>query len=123
MLFRSYPAGGPDIVDRLERFAGDDGSVIVADADGEVAGFVALHLVPRFEHGDHVVRVLALVVDPGARERGVGRRLMDAVEELATSRGAAFLEVTSGHHRPDATRLFESLGYEPNLTSYLRKRL
>ena len=88
-----------------------------AVAEGRVPGGAALEV--DLER----IRVLALVVDPGARERGVGRRLIDAVEELATSRGAAFLEVTSGHHRPDATRLFEALGYEPNPTSYLRKRL
>lgn len=118
-----YPAGAPDIVARLERFAGHDGGVIVADVDGEVVGFVALHLIPRFEHGDQVLRVLALVVDPGVRDRGIGRQLMDAVEGLARERAVAFLEVTSGHHRPDARRLFESLGYDASVTAYLRKRL
>lgn len=38
-------------------------------------GFVAFHVVPRFEHDDHFVRILALVVDPGIRERGLGRLL------------------------------------------------
>lgn len=118
-----YPAGTSDIVERLARFAGDDGTVIVADADDEVVGFIAIHLIPRFEHGDHVARILALVVDPGVRERGVGRLLMDAAEQVARDRAAAFLEVTSGHHRPDARHLFESLGYDAKLTAYLRKRL
>lgn len=118
-----YPAGAPDIVARLERFAGHDGGVIVAEIVGEVVGFVALHFIPRFEHGDQVIRVLALVVDPGVRDRGVGRQLMEAVEGIGRERGAAFLEVTSGHHRPDARRLFESLGYDGALTAYLRKRL
>jgi len=31
--------------------------------------------------------------------------------------------VTAGHHRPDAQRLFESLGYDATVTTYLRKRL
>lgn len=118
-----YPAGTSDIVERLARFAGDDDTVIVADVDDEVVGFIAIHLIPRFEHGDHVARILALVVDPGVRERGVGRLLMDAAEQVARDRAAAFLEVTSGHHRPDARHLFESLGYDATLTAYLRKRL
>lgn len=118
-----YPAGMSDIVERLERFSTERSQVIVADLDGEVIGFIAVHLLPRFEHGDHVARVLALVVDPGARERGLGRRLMEEAEGIATAAQAAFIEVTAGHHRPDARRLYESLGYDAGMTTYLRKRL
>lgn len=118
-----YPAGTSDIVARLERFSSEHSQVIVADLEGEILGFVAFHLLPRFEHGDHVARVLALVVAEGARERGVGGRLMDAAEAVAVGAGAAFIEVTAGHHRPDARRLYESLGYDAAVTAYLRKRL
>lgn len=118
-----YPAGTSDIVARLERFSTEHSQVIVAGVEGEVLGFVALHLLPRFEHGDHVARILALVVDGGARERGVGGRLMEAAETVAMEAGAAFIEVTAGHHRPEARRLYESLGYDASVTAYLRKRL
>ena len=118
-----YPAGTSDIVERLERFSTERSQVLVADLDGEVIGFIAFHLFPRFEHGDHAARIVALVVDPGARERGLGRRLMEEVETIAVGAGAAFLEITAGHHRPDARRLYESLGYDAGVTTYLRKRL
>src|SRR5689334_22158005 len=91
-----YPAGPSDIVERLGRFAGPESAVIVADVDGEPIGFVAIHRVPRFEHDDAVLRVLALVVDAGVRERGIGRLLMDEAERFARKDGAAFVEVTSG---------------------------
>ena len=118
-----YPAGPTDIIERLERFAGHDGAVLVADVDRDVVGFIAVHVIPRFEHGDAVVRVLAMVVDPGVRDRGIGRLLLAGAEEIARGRSAAFLEVTSGHHRPEARRLFESAGYDATLTTYLRKRI
>jgi len=118
-----YPAGTTDIVDRLARFSTPESRVVVADHDGELIGFIALHVVPRFEHDDRIVRVLALVVDAGARDRGVGHRLMAEAERLGAEVGAAFVEVTAGHHRPDAFRLFETLGYDPTATAYLRKRL
>jgi GNAT superfamily N-acetyltransferase len=118
-----YPAGPSAIVARLARFAGPDSHVVVADREGEVIGFIAFHALPRFEHDDDVVRILALVVDAGARERGLGHQLMAEAEHFARERGAAFVEVTAGRHRPDARHLYESLGYDASVTAYLRKRL
>ncbi len=118
-----YPAGPSDIVARLERFASPYSTVSVAESGGEVLGFVAVHLLPRFEHDDRIARILALVVDAGVRERGVGHLLMAEAERIAAAAGAAFIEVTAGHHRPDAQRLYETLGYEGSVTAYLRKRL
>ncbi len=118
-----YPAGPSDIAERLARFSPPDGAVIVAEHEGAILGFIALHALPRFEHGDSIVRILALVVDAGARERGVGRALIGEAERLGTERGAAFVELTAGHHRPDARHLYESLGYDASVAAYLRKKL
>ena len=118
-----YPAGSSDIGARLERYASLGSQVLVADAAGEVVGFITVLVLPRFEVDDRFARVTSLVVDAGVRERGIGRLLMEAAEEQAKSAGAAWLEVTAGHHRPDARRLFESLGYDPGVAVYLRKRV
>ena len=118
-----YPAGPSDIVERLTRFASDHSRVLVAEHDGALLGFIALHAMPRFEHDDRILRVLALVVDAGARERGVGRALMAEAERIGVDLDAAFIEITAGHHRPEARRLYESLGYDGNVAAYLRKKL
>lgn len=118
-----YPAGPSDIVSRLERFASPYSQVIVAELDGELLGFVAFHALPRFEHDDRIVRILALVVDAGVRERGVGRLLMAEAERAGRDMGAAFIEITAGHHRPDARQMYEAIGYDGSVTAYLRKRL
>ena len=118
-----YPAGPSDIVERLGRFGSPHSRVIVAEHDGEVLGFIAIHALPRFEHDDRIVRVVALVVDAGVRERGVGHLLMAEAENVGRELGAVFTEVTAGHHRPDAQRLYESLGYDASVTTYLRKKL
>jgi GNAT superfamily N-acetyltransferase len=118
-----FPAGPSDIVARLERFSTPDARVVVAEHEGAVLGFIAFVALPRFEHGDRIVRIVALVVDPGARERGVGRSLMAEAERVGAELGAAFIEVTAGHHRPDARHLYESLGYDASVTAYLRKKL
>ena len=118
-----YPAGPSDIIERLTRFASDHSRVLVAEHDGALLGFIALHAMPRFEHDDRILRVLALVVDAGARERGVGRALMAEAERIGADLDAAFIEITAGHHRPEARRLYESLGYDGNVAAYLRKKL
>jgi ribosomal protein S18 acetylase RimI-like enzyme len=118
-----YPAGPSDIVDRLAHFSTDRAQVIVAEHDAVLLGFIALQVLPRFEHDDWIVRILALVVDAGARERGVGRALMAEAERVGSENGAAFAELTAGHHRPEARHMYESLGYDATVTAYLRKRL
>lgn len=118
-----YPAGPSDIVVRLGRFTGPDARVIVAEHDDALLGFIAIHALPRFEHDDWIVRILALVVDAGARERGVGRTLMAEAERVGREIGAAFIEVTAGHHRPEARHLYEQLGYDASISAYLRKKL
>jgi len=118
-----YPSGPSDIVDRLARFDSEHSRVIVAEHDGEVLGFVAVHALPRFEHSDRIIRIMALVVDAGERGRGIGRLLMEEAERLGRDLDAAFAEVTAGHHRPDAKRLYEELGYDGTVAAYLRKRL
>ncbi|MDA8236776.1 MAG: GNAT family N-acetyltransferase [Chloroflexi bacterium] len=117
-----YPAGASDVVRRLERFAELGSAVRIAERGEDRLGFVAVHLLPRFEHDDHLARVIAMVVDPAMRSRGIGRALLAEVDRLAADAGCAFVEVTAGHHRADARRLFEAAGFDAALTTYLRKR-
>jgi GNAT superfamily N-acetyltransferase len=117
-----YPAGASDVVRRLERFAEMGSLVRIAERDGERLGFIAVHLVPRFEHDDQLARVIAMVVDPAVRSRGIGRALLAEVDRAAIAAGCAFVEVTAGHHRTDARRLFEGAGFDASVTTYLRKR-
>ncbi len=70
---------------------------IVAEHDGAILGFIAVHALPRFEHDDRILRILALVVDAGARERGVGRTLMAEAERIGAR---ARRRVRRDHRRP-----------------------
>jgi GNAT superfamily N-acetyltransferase len=96
--------------------------VLVAEAGDEVVGFVSVLILPRFEVGDLFARITSLVVDAGVRERGIGKLLMRAAEDAARELGVVSFEVTAGHHRPDARRLYESLDYDAGVAAYLRKR-
>jgi len=118
-----YPSGASDLARRLDRFV-ELGSVVrVAERDGIALGFIACHVLPRLERDDPIIRIIALAVDTGARGRGVGAVLLAEAERVAREAGAAFVEVTAGHHRAEARRLFEHAGFDAGLTTYLRKRL
>ena len=92
-----YPAGPSDIVARLERFATPEARVVVAEHDGALLGFIAFCALPRFEHDDWIVRIVALVVDAGARERGVGPH---AHGRGGACRHGARSGLHRGHRRP-----------------------
>jgi GNAT superfamily N-acetyltransferase len=69
------------------------GCVFVAELDGVAAGFAAV--VPRPDGG---AELDALFVEPHLWKRGIGRRLVDHVVEVARSRGASFLHVIGNPH-------------------------
>jgi hypothetical protein len=48
---------------------------------------------------------------------------MAEAERVGRELGATFIEVTAGHHRPDARHLYDTLGYDATVTAYLRKKL
>ncbi len=78
-----------------------DDYVVASDARGRVIACGALR-----EYSPSVAEVASIAVAPGAQGRGIGRAIVDHVEELAVRRGYAdvFLVTIS-------PGFFESLGY------------
>ena len=57
-------------------------------------------------------RITALCVDENERGRGVGKRLIEKIEEICKKKECNYLEVTSGRHRKENAHIFyESVGY------------
>lgn len=64
-----------------------------------------------------------VVVDSEARNRGVGRRLVEAVVEAARDAGCRTLDLTSRPSRETANRLYERCGFTRRDTNVWRYRL
>ena len=79
-----YPAAGSTIAARIERFEAGNGHVLVAEDAGELLGFVALHLMPRFEHDDTIGRVPASPPSDGVA--GAPRSAMGAAARRLVAR-------------------------------------
>jgi len=97
---------------RIQAWRHDPASAAyVADADGDLAGLVAVHICPFFERTGAWGRIVALVVAEQARGQGVGGQLMAAAESFATGFGCVRIEVTSADGRQDAHEFYQRLGY------------
>jgi len=100
-----YPEPWSEAVFR-EEIARHDRVYLVAEEGGAVVGYAGLLLV---EHDAHVTTV---AVDPRARGRRLGTRLMLALADAALAAGAAHLTLEVRVSNTAARRLYERFGFE-----------
>jgi GNAT superfamily N-acetyltransferase len=83
--------------------------VLVAERDGEVVGMA--HIVPSgAANAPHRAEVQRVAVAERVRGTGVGRKLMEAVDDAARERGLTLLWLTT-HEGTDACAFYEAVGY------------
>ena len=85
------------------------------DQTGNILGYVEAEVYESL-YSDAGLNILGLAVFPSAQGRGIGRQLMERVEELAKSRHYAFIRLNSASHRKEAHIFYEHIGYEGNKT-------
>ena len=103
-----YPASGEAVARRLERV---QPGVLVAELGGRVVGVASFHLIPHIELDHPTARLTSLVVAEEARQGGIGRALVDRVEQEARTQGCGRLELMSGDRRTDAHAFYRRLGF------------
>jgi ribosomal protein S18 acetylase RimI-like enzyme len=103
------PPRGPDASFFNERTRPDE--VLIAEVDGQVAGFAALGQTVPIPSHRHVLEIRGLAVDPAHQHRGVGRRLVEACVAQARQQGARKLTLRVLGFNDRARRLYESCGF------------
>lgn len=93
-------------------------SLLLARLDGHVVGMLTLASF-RIPSGVRAW-IEDVVVDTAARGRGVGELLTRAAIEIAESKGARTVELTSRPAREAANRLYSRLGFQPRDTNVYR---
>lgn len=98
------------------QIADDDTALFVVAEDGIVLGLVMAVMQssppwPGFVER-RFVEVVDLAVAPGARRRGIARRLMQAAEEWALSRSADSVDLTVVEGNDAALALYQATGYD-----------
>ena len=79
---------------------------VVAESGGRIAGSNCL------DERSIIAGVGPITVDPGAQNRGVGRKLMEAVMERARERGAAGIRLVQAAFHNRSLSLYASLGFD-----------
>jgi GNAT superfamily N-acetyltransferase len=104
------------IVEMLHRCRDCEGEVLVADADGELAGYVTiLNRVQSddLDDGDIEFGLIAdLVVRQDFRGQGLGKDLMRAAENFAGENGVQWLRISVMAANQGARQLYASLGFD-----------
>lgn len=115
-----YPSGVSDVEERLDRLRIVGDRVVVAEADGKVAGLAHLQVTPALERERPAARIGALVVDEAFRGRGIGRALLDVLEGEARLRGCELIYLTTSEGRDDAHAFYERVGLKRDGRRYAR---
>lgn len=99
-----------------ELITDDDAALLVAEAGEELAGFVQVFVreapaLPVFVPRRFAV-VDGIVVRSGFQNHGIGRRLMEKVQEWAISKEATSIELNVYEFNEAAISFYERLGYQ-----------
>jgi GNAT superfamily N-acetyltransferase len=95
--------------------AGDAFYLLATDPSGVVIGYAMCEAV-RGDDDTFLVRggileVVSLVVDDGHRNQGIGRRLLAAIEEVATEQGLNTLKVAVMAGNAGASHFYSTTGF------------
>jgi GNAT superfamily N-acetyltransferase len=118
-----YPVAADALAERLGRLLGrDEELVLVAEEiGGDVVGWLHGSEQELLESGRRC-EILGLVVDGTHRGRGVGRRLVQAVEAWASARGLDQMAVRSNVARAESHPFYERLGYVRTKTQHAYRK-
>jgi len=86
-----------------------DNMVVTARTDKDLVGFAMAHF------GDDSVHVTLLAVAESAQRRGVGRQLIDWIEESAVTAGVFMVELELRTGNTGAKQFYAALGYRETL--------
>lgn len=100
-----------------------DYKTFIATDDTEILGMVGFSKNYSYERNGIYVRILALVTRSSFRQRGIGKKLMDAAENWATEIGAGNVLLNCGNReeREIAQLFYKKIGYQVRSSGFIKK--
>ena len=100
-----YPSESTHVVE-VDAPAAPDAVFLAASRDGELLGSIALRIIAP-GHAE----IKRMFVRAEARGHGVGRRLLEALENAARRRNIERISLETGIRQPEAIGLYRASGY------------
>lgn len=100
-----------------------DYKTFIATDDTEILGMVGFSKNYSYERNGIYVRILALVTRSSFRQRGIGKKLMDAAENWAREIGAGNVLLNCGNReeREIAQLFYKKIGYQVRSSGFIKK--
>jgi GNAT superfamily N-acetyltransferase len=112
-----YPCSASDLRSRIEQLLhSSERTAFAAILDGRLVGWIDIAM-ERHLQSPEVAVIGGLVVHEDVRGRSIGRRLCQAAEDWARSRGLSIVRVRSQVKRQEAHRFYQRDGYQLVKTS------
>jgi phosphinothricin acetyltransferase len=98
------------IIDSAALIADEKISCLVFDDDSEIAGFgcLVIHSVPT---KGEVARIEDIIIGENYQRKGLGRKMIEALLEIAKDKNISRVNLTSNPMRVGAHKLYESVGF------------
>lgn len=124
-IFCEPDDGWPTFAAVEKLVAGPDSTILVAEANDDIAGFIGLKVyrverTPRMRER-HFVMIENMAVDPLRRRSGIGRALLKGAEDWTAQRGIALLQLFVWEFNDAALRFYESEGFVTELRGMARR--
>jgi len=84
--------------------------IFVATIDSQVVGYVHAHDYDVI-YMDHLKNIMGIAVDHNYQKRGIGKKLLNAVEQWAKEDHAKGVRLVSGETRVGAHEFYKHCGY------------
>ena len=109
-----YDVDVENVKKQIEKLTNDkEQHIIIGYEDentGKIIGFVHAQMYESF-YSDLGLNILGLAVNPNFQGRGIGRKLMNKLEEYAVDNNISFIRLNSALRREEAHRFYEHIGY------------
>ena len=114
-----YEFSEEQVEQNLRRLIGSTENLLLVavDQEDEVIGFIHANNHDPI-YAPPMKDIVAIAVSPEFRHHGIGRRLINAVEDWAVATGAKGVRANSGIQQKNALAFYKSMGYEYIKTVY-----
>ena len=109
-----YDVDVENVKKQIEKLTNDKNQHIIIGYEDEttrkIIGFIHAQMYESF-YSDLGLNILGLAVNPDFQGRGIGRKLIEKLEQYAVENSISFIRLNSALKREEAHKFYEHIGY------------